>query len=58
MSEHEALTVAIIALQLDIRRLTPIAQHSDEGRQTAMTIERNRQAIKILEQMLQKVKAA
>ena len=58
MSEHEALTVAIIALQLENRRLAPISQYSDEGRQIAATIERNKQAIKVLEQMQQKVKAA
>ena len=58
MSETEALTVAIVALQLEIRRLMPIAQYGDEARKIAATIERNRQAIKVLEQMLQKVKVA
>jgi len=69
MSEQEALTLAIVALQLDNSRLAPIArdwlQHGDalqfnkaESKQAAETIERNKVAIKVLERMLQNVKAA
>jgi hypothetical protein len=69
MSEQEALTLAIAALQLDNSRLAAIArdwlQYGDalqfnkaESKQAAETIERNKQAIKVLEHMLQNVKAA
>lgn len=69
MSEHEAITMAIVALQLDNSRLRPFARdwlhygetlqfNKAESKHAAEAIERNQQAILVLEQMLQKVKAA
>ena len=59
MSEQDALMAAIVALSLDNTRLAMIGQQvTDEGKQAAAAIDHNKQAIKTLEKMLQKVKAA
>ena len=59
MSEYEALTVGIAALHLDCGQLLPFAQQpTSKGRQASTALVRNKEAIKTLEKMQQKVKAA